>query len=173
VRQWESLDGAARRWLDVSLGCAGAYTEQLYTFGEPTRDPGSRIVSVAYIALLPEAVERERIVWFPYDRLPELAYDHASVARIARERLRARLGYTNIAYNLLPSSFTLSELQQVYETILGRGLDRRNFRKRVLSLGLLVPAGATRRGAHRPAQLYAFAELRPMVIEMLSAPLRS
>jgi 8-oxo-dGTP diphosphatase len=172
VRAWESLDSGARRWLQQHLDSEGAYIEQLYTFGEPSRDPGARIVSVAYLALLASAVARPGVTWFPYDQLPELAYDHASVARIARERLRAKMTYTNIACNLLPESFSLSELQQIYETILGRKLDRRNFRKRVLGLGLLVPAGETRRGAHRPAQLYEFAERRPMVAEVLSAPLR-
>lgn len=173
VRTWESLDSAARRWLQQYLDSEGAYVEQLYTFGEPSRDPGARIVSVVYLALLGTAVAHAGVSWFPYDQLPELAYDHASVARIARERLRAKITYTNVACHLLPASFSLSELQGVYETILGRKLDRRNFRKRVLSLGLLAPVGETRRGAHRPARLYAFAERRPMVAEMRSAPLRS
>src|SRR5262249_51364534 len=125
-----------------------------------SRDPGARIVSVVYIALLPRAVGRDSITWFPYNQLPELAYDHAAVARIARERLRDKMGYTNIACNLLAQSFTLTELQQIYEAILGRALDRRNFRKRVLGLGLVTPVGGTRRGPHRPAQLYDFVQRR-------------
>nr|NIO07780.1 NUDIX hydrolase [Deltaproteobacteria bacterium] len=104
---------------------------------------------------------------FPVTRLPQLAYDHDQVARLAMERLHAKLQYTNIVFSLLPPEFTLGELQEVYEIILRRPLDRRNFRKKILALGLLDPLPKLRRGAHRPASLYAFKRNRPMVVEML------
>ena len=105
--------------------------------------------------------------WHAVTHLPPLAYDHRAVVRTALARLRAKLGYTNLVYALLPEAFTLSDLQAMYEAILGRGLDRRNFRRRMLALGLLRPLGRERRGAHRPAALYAFRERRPMVVRVL------
>ena len=98
--------------------------------------------------------------WFDVTRLPVLAYDHNRIAAVALERLRAKIAYTNVAYGLLPRAFTLAELQRVYEVIRGRPLDRRNFRKRVLEAGLIRPVQRYRRGAHRPAALYAFRERR-------------
>ncbi|MFI5364495.1 MAG: hypothetical protein ACHQ4J_02625 [Candidatus Binatia bacterium] len=105
--------------------------------------------------------------WFPVRALPSLAYDHNAVAQYALGRLQAKLAYTNIVYALLPHEFTLGELQEVYETIRGRRLDRRNFRKKILALGLLRALRRQRRGAHRPAQLYAFTHREPMNIQML------
>lgn len=168
VRENESLDDAALRHLGPVLAGSGAHVEQLYTFGEPGRDPDSRVVSVAYLALLPRTVPAPGIDWLPCERLPRLAYDHRTIARVALERLRAKLAYTNLAWALLDRTFTLAELQQVYESVLGRALDRRNFRKRVLALGLLTPLGATRHGAHRPAQLYRFTTRRPTTVGVLS-----
>jgi 8-oxo-dGTP diphosphatase len=168
VRVAESLDAAAARWLDAALPGESAHLEQLYTFGEPGRDPAARVVSVAYLAFLPRAAEAPGALWFKVAELPGLAYDHGVVARTALQRLRAKLAYTNIAYNLLPGSFTLGELQRAYEAILGRALDRRNFRKRILLLDFLEPLGTARRGRHRPALLYRFAERRPMTIGVLS-----
>jgi 8-oxo-dGTP diphosphatase len=167
VRERESLDHAARRWLGDALAGAATHLEQLYTFGEPGRDPASRVVSVAYLALLPHAVAADGVEWLPCEPLPRFAYDHRTIARVALERLRAKLAYTNLACALLERSFTLAELQQVYETVLGRALDRRNFRKRVLALDLVTPLGATRYGAHRPARLYRAGTRRPIVVAAL------
>jgi len=167
VRTAESLDEAAERWLRAALPGESAHLEQLYTFGEPGRDPASRVVSVAYLALLPRAADAPGVAWWPADALPPLAYDHDAVARVALARLRSKLGYTNVAYSLLPDAFTLAELQHLYEATLGRALDRRNFRKRLLGSGLLVPLAAARRGAHRPARLYRFAERRPVTVAVL------
>lgn len=168
VRENESLGDAARRWLGRALADGGAHVEQLYTFGEPGRDPASRVVSVAYLALLARTVPAPGIEWLRCAPLPRLAYDHRTIARVALERLRAKLAYTNLAWALLDRTFTLAELQQVYESVLGRALDRRNFRKRVLALGLLTPLEATRHGPHRPAQLYRFATRRPITVGVLS-----
>ncbi len=105
--------------------------------------------------------------WQPLARIPPLAYDHGAVVAMAAARLRAKLQYTNLAYTLLPPAFTLSELQALYEGILGRRLDRRNFRRRFLSLGLVRPLRRMRRGAHRPAALYAFRSRRPTTVDVL------
>lgn len=170
----ESLDQAAERETGERTGVANSYIEQVYTFGKPERDPATRVVSVCYLALVAEQRARINatqkyadIRWTPVSRIPHLAYDHDQVARLALQRLRSKLQYTNIVYSLLPSEFTLGELQEVYEIILHRTLDRRNFRKKILSLGLLKRLRKKRRGTHRPAALYAFIRRRPMVIEMV------
>lgn len=176
VRDAESLDDAAARELAAQTGVGDVYLEQLYTFGRPDRDPAARVVSVAYVALIPHgdrfpaalrSPKYRQVAWYPVRRLPPLAYDHADIVRTAVDRLRAKLQYTNLVYTLLPAAFTLSELQAVYEAILARRLDRRNFRKKILSTGLLVPIGRERRGAHRPAALYRFRRRRPTTVAIL------
>jgi 8-oxo-dGTP diphosphatase len=174
VHAEESLDQAAEREVFDLTGVREGYIEQLYTFGKPERDPARRVVSASYLALVPglvlamNSIARYGAVrWFDAGKLPQLAYDHDQVGRMALARLRAKLQYTNIVYSLLPKEFTLGELQEVYETILQRRLDRRNFRKKILALGLLKQLPKQRRGTHRPAALYAFKQKRPMVIEMV------
>ncbi len=170
----ESLDQAAAREVYERTGIKYSYLEQLYTFGKPERDPATRVVSVSYLALVPHqgvglnpASKYADCRWFAANRFPRLAYDHDQVGRLALKRLRSKLQYTNIVYSLLPREFTLGELQEVYETILHRPLDRRNFRKKILALGLLKQLKKKRHGTHRPAWLYAFMKKRPMIIEML------
>ena len=158
----ESLDAAAARELEEETGVSTVYLEQLYTFGRPDRDPRERLISVAYYALIPSdriqlraATDAEAVGWFAVAELPELAFDHAEIVDTAHERLAAKLEYSTIAFQFMPAEFTLSELQTVYETILGQRLDKRNFRKRVQSLQRLEHTGRLRRdGAHRPAKLY-------------------
>lgn len=169
----ESLDDAAGRELREETGVADVYLEQLYTFGEPGRDPRGRVVSVAYFALLrePRAVagadDADDARWFPLGALPPLAFDHAAILDYARVRLRYKIEYTNVVYSLLPDTFTLTELQRVYEIILGRPLDKRNFRKKIGSLDLVAPTGDERReGAHRPARLYRFRSREPIIVEI-------
>lgn len=170
----ESLEEAALREIDLPPAQRGLLVlEQLRTFGDPQRDPRGRVVSTAYLALLPDRgllVPNERYAasaWFAVGALPPLAYDHDQVVAAALERLRGKLAYTNIVYGLLPRRFTFAELQGVYEVILGHELDRRNFRKKMLATGLLRSVAETRRGAHRPAQLFEFAERRPVAVEIL------
>jgi 8-oxo-dGTP diphosphatase len=159
--------------LQAQTGIRDVYLEQLRTFGDPGRDPHTHVVSIAYFALVPDkghvsaSSKYSRFDWFPVQKLPSLAYDHNLIADYALQRLRAKLEYTNIVYSLLPDELTLGELQEVYEIILGRRLDRRNFRKKLRALGLLKPLRRERRGRHRPAQLYAFTRRQPMIIEML------
>jgi len=174
VRARESLDAAAARELREKTSVRSAHLEQLYTFVDPDRDPLSRVVSAVYFALLPDpsiklrtTAKYSNVGWFPITNLPHEAYDHSRLARAALERLRAKLGYTNIAWSLLPRAFTLTELQGVYEIVLGLRLDKRNFRKRILALRLLEPAGAKAGGAHRPAALYSFRSRLPRIVEIL------
>lgn len=169
----EGLEEAARRELRAQTGIEDLYLEQLRTFGAPGRDPRARIVSTAYFALAPSAARAApgtkyaELAWFPVRSLPALAYDHDEIAVCAIERLRAKLQYTNIVYGLLSGEFTLRELQEMYEIILGRCLDRRNFRRKILATGLLRALPQERRGSHRPARLYSFISREPMIVAML------
>jgi 8-oxo-dGTP diphosphatase len=174
VQVGEPLDEAARRELYEKTGVQDLYLEQLYTFGDAHRDPTAHTVSVAYFALVPAFSQALRsgekyagVGWFPVRGLPQLAYDHNTIAAYALQRLQAKLGYTNIVYSLLPPEFTLAELQDIYEIILDQKLDRRNFRRKIMDLGLLKPLQKTRRGAHRPAMLYAFTRRSPMNVAVL------
>ncbi len=174
MRVGETLDQAARRELRASTGLRDAYLEQLFTFGDPTRDPAGHVVSVVYLALTAAAevagaacAKYRQGRWYGVSELPRLAYDHERVAQVALERLRGKLEYTNVACNLLPDGFTFAELERLYAAVLGRKLDRRNFRRRLMASGLLRRLPATRRGRHRPAALYAFSERTPRVIALL------
>ena len=163
VLERETLEEAARRELQEETGLEDVYLEQLYTFGDPDRDPRGRTIAVAYYALTPPAplrasTDAATAAWHPAARPPKLAFDHAKILRTGLERLRAKLGYSTVGFELLPRQFTLTELQALYEAILERPLDKRNFRKKILSLGLLKSEGQKRAaGAHRPARLYSFA----------------
>jgi 8-oxo-dGTP diphosphatase len=174
VRMGEMLEAAARRELEASTGLSNTYLEQLFTFGDPSRDPRAHVVSVAYLGLIPDpaAVSRPSHKygaggWFEIAKLPPLAYDHALMAAYAFKRLRSKLEYSNIAYALLPPVFTFAEFEELYATILDRPIDRRNFRRRILAMGLLRQLKRTRRGPHRPAALYAFARQGLQMIQML------
>ncbi len=164
----EAPEDAATRKLGEETGVTDVYLEQLYTFAG--LDPSRPSIAVSYFALAPQDRVRLRSSdtwqpgWRPVDQPPELAFHNERVLSYARERLRAKLEYTNVAYSLLPPQFTLSRLQRVYEAIAGRPLDKRNFRRRMLSLGILRATGkSAREGAHRPAQLYEFASRAPTV----------
>lgn len=171
----ESVDGSARRNLFEKTGVKNVYLEQLYTFGEIGRDPFGRVVSVAYFALIPSDNIRLKttreygdVQWFGIDALPKLAYDHKKIITTACERLQKKLGYSNIAYSLLPKKFPLSELQKTYEIILKRKLDKRNFRKKIFSLGLVKKTDKTERGrSNRPAALYEFAKKTAQIMSIL------
>ena len=160
----ESLEDAARRELEAIAGVRDVYLEQLYTFGDPQRDPRARVITVVYYALmraeeLPGSVgdETTESAWFPVSTPPSLAFDHRAILDYTMQRLRGKLEYTTIGYQLLAPEFTLSELQEVYEAILDRPRDKRNFRKKMLSTGILEQTPHTRKtGQHRPAALYRF-----------------
>ena len=175
VKPGESVDAAAKRHLAEKAGVKNVYLEQLYAFGRVDRDPFGRVVSVAYFALVPPdgvrlstTEEYGDVRFFPVDTLPALAYDHREVIETAIRRLKSKIGYTNIAYSLLPHNFTLTELQDVYEIILGRPIDKRNFRKKLSTLRLVQPTGKRQSGAaNRPAALYRFATRKVETVEIL------
>jgi 8-oxo-dGTP diphosphatase len=158
----EDLEQAALRELQEETGIRGVYLEQLYTFGQPDRDPRERVITVAYYSLVPidrlsvgAASDARELGWFGIDQLPELAFDHRTIISKAKQRLTAKLDYSTIALQFMPSKFTLSELQRVYEIIHGEALDKRNFRKRVMAYGCMEDTGdVSRNGSHRPARLY-------------------
>lgn len=164
VRVEETIDEAARRELAEETGLSNVFLEQLYTFGAVERDPRERVVSVAYYSLVKlaehpatGASDASDAAWFPVAAPPSLAFDHAEILQCGLDRLRSKLRYEPIGFELLPSKFTLSELQHLYEAVLQTQLDKRNFRKKILSTGLLTPLKeVARKGAHRPAQLFRF-----------------
>lgn len=163
----ESLEGGALRQLAEETGLRGVSLEQFHAFGDPGRDPRGRTITVAFFGFvasdqLPHARagdDAAGIGWFPVRRPPPLAFDHKKILEFAEERLRARIRNGPTAFQLLSRKFTLTELQQLYETILRKRLDKRNFRRKVLSLGLLRPLAERRKtGPHRPARLYTFSD---------------
>lgn len=164
VRVDETLDAAAARELSEEAGVEDVYLEQLYTFGALDRDPRERVVTVAYYALAKLADHRVRaasdaigVGWFALDELPKLAFDHAEIVARAHERLRGKVRYAPIGFELLPARFSLTQLQRLYEIIVGSTFDKRNFRKRIFAMDLLVPTDEVEQGVrHRAARLYRF-----------------
>jgi len=164
VRVDETLDTAARRELAEEAGLKEVFLEQLYMFGTVDRDPRERIVSVAYYALVKladfstkGATEAADARWFRVSQAPKLAFDHAEILATALARLKGKVRYQPIGFELLLPKFTLSQLQHLYEAVLETALDKRNFRKKVLGFGLLVPLKEIQMaGRHRPAQLFRF-----------------
>jgi 8-oxo-dGTP diphosphatase len=167
IHEEESLESAAKRELYEEAGVRDVFLEQLFTFGEPRRDPRGRVITVAYYALI--ASDKITLVagsdaaaagWFPVSNLPPLAFDHRHILDYAVERLRNKLEYTTVGFELLPEKFTLSELQSVYEAILGRPLDKRNFRRKIALLKILKPLREWQSTGRKPAQLFRFAASR-------------
>ncbi|HFC36335.1 MAG TPA: NUDIX hydrolase [Candidatus Moranbacteria bacterium] len=160
----ETLDDTAKRVLKEKAGVRGIYMEQLYAFSELKRDIRWRMISVAYFALvnsdkinLKTMDYYSDIDWIKVSKLPKMAFDHKKIIKYGLKRLRAKIEYTNIVYGLLGDEFTLTELQNVYEIILNQKIDKRNFRKKILSMNLLEETKKIKRGLkHRPAKLYRF-----------------
>ena len=163
IRVDETAEQSVDRLLNQKGGIFHIYKEQLYTFSKIDRDPRGRVVSVAYIALThPNHVQdftniETETMWRSLTRLPKLAYDHDEITKIALDRLRTKITHTDIAKHCMPKEFTLSDLQKVYEVVLGEGMDKRNFRKRIVSLDILKNTKRTlKKGVMRPAALYSF-----------------
>ncbi len=160
----ETLDDAARRELLEETGVANVFLEQLYTFGGLDRDPRERVVTVAYYALInlldhqvQAATDARDAAWFAVTDLPDLPFDHERIVDVALMRLKGKVRYEPIGFELLPPKFTLSQLQRLYEKILEQPLDKRNFRKKILGMGLLVELDEIQKDvAHRAARLYRF-----------------
>jgi 8-oxo-dGTP diphosphatase len=164
VRVDETLEDAARRELREETGLERVFLEQLFTFGALERDPRERVVSVAHYALVKlgdhkvrAATDARDAAWFAVWDVPALAFDHERVLQTALARLRGKVRYQPIGFELLPAKFTLSQLQRLYEKILERELDKRNFRKKVLAMDFIVELGEVETDvAHRAARLYRF-----------------
>jgi 8-oxo-dGTP diphosphatase len=167
LRAEESLEEAAKRELHEETSVRDVYLEQLFSFGNPARDPRGRVVTVAYYALvssdhmdLTAGADAAEAKWLPVKKLPPLAFDHASIVEYALERLRNKLEYTTVGFQLLPKKFTLAELQGVYEAILGKKIDKRNFRRKMALLKILKPLKEWKETGRKPAQLFSFAAKR-------------
>lgn len=166
----ESLEAAVRRELEEETGIAVNYLEQLYTFGEPKRDPRQRIISIAYFALVKSAkfqelkasTDAENAQWFSIKELPELAFDHKQILHTAIERIRAKIRYQPIGFELLDRTFPFADLEKLYMALLGRDIDRRNFSRKMLALGILDETNELARpeGAGRPSKMYQFNQQR-------------
>tara|TARA_B100001750_G_scaffold191533_1_gene161974 strand:+ start:796 stop:1452 length:657 start_codon:yes stop_codon:yes gene_type:complete len=164
VREGEDLEAAARRELREETGLDDVFLEQLYSFGAPGRDPRGHVVSVAWVALVNArdhavhaATDARDAAFFPLGEVPELAFDHDVILAAAEERVRGKVRYRPIGFELLPERFTLGDLQHLYEAVIGRPLDKRNFRKKMLALEFLTDTGEREEGVpHRPARLYRF-----------------
>jgi 8-oxo-dGTP diphosphatase len=166
VEQDESLDDAAERILYELTGLRELHMEQFHTFGEVNRHPQGRVITVAYYALLRLNGQKElkpitqiakKAFWHPVNDLPKLAFDHTEIFKTGFNKIRRRLGYQPIAFELLPEKFTLTQLQSLYEAILNKKLDKRNFRKKMLSYGFLKELDEKQKGvSYRAAKLYKF-----------------
>jgi 8-oxo-dGTP diphosphatase len=164
VHEEEGLEEAARRELQEETGLDRIFLEQLFTFGDVGRDPRGRVVSVAYYALVKlgdhkvrAATDAREASWFPVWDTPSLAFDHERILQTALVRLKGKVRYQPLGFELLPAKFTLTQLQRVYEKILERPLDKRNFRKKLLAMELLVELDEVEQDvAHRAARLYRF-----------------
>ena len=164
VHVGESLDAAAKRELLEETSVDKIFLEQLYTFGAPDRDPREHIVSVVYYALVnlsehkPKAdTDASNAEWFDIDDIPKLAFDHKQIFVFSIDRLRGKLRYQPIGFELLPRKFTLSQLQHLYEIVLNKEIDKRNFRKKILKMDILKDLDEIQKAvAHRAAKLYSF-----------------
>ena len=164
VRLDERLEDAALRELREETGIEKVYLEQLCTIGDIGRDPRERVVTVAYYALVRlsdhrvrAATDAREAAWFAIDDLPSLAFDHDNILATAHQRLRGKVRYQPIGFELLPNKFALRQLQHLYEVILDRPLDKRNFRKKILAMDILVELNEVETDvAHRAARLYRF-----------------
>jgi 8-oxo-dGTP diphosphatase len=162
----ETAEQSVERLITAKAQVASSkvYVEQLYTFSNINRDPRGRVVAVAYSGYVPweklstaEREDKDSVYWRPISKLPKLAYDHKEIVAKALERLQSRITYSTLSSKLVDKEFTLTELEQVYEAVLGKDIDKRNFRKKILSLDLLKQLNKERRGLkQRPAKLYSF-----------------
>ena len=164
LQMTETFSQACSRILSDKLGIGNVFLEQLYSFDRIDRDPRGRVVSVAYFALInPRNFEviagqmANDVRWFPVNTLPDLAFDHAEIFSLALQRIRAKILYYPVGFELLNETFTMTELQDLYESILGITIDRRNFRRKILESGYVITTGQKREGLkNRHPDLYKF-----------------
>ncbi len=177
IRPHETAEDAVRRqlWEKAHIDPQHVHIEQLYTFSKIDRDKRGRVVSVAYMALVPweDLSEKEKqhtpeVFWQKMNKAKKLAYDHDEILEVALERLRTRVAYSTLMSKMMPHEFTLTELEHTYELVLHTKLDKRNFRKKILKLGIVTPLAHKRKqGASRPAQLYSFASKKVDTVAVL------
>ena len=168
VKNNESLEEAVERELKEETGININYLEQLYSFGDPDRDPRGRVVSIAYFGLVrPDAfqisasTDASDVQWFSIDSLPELSFDHKNILNVAIKRLQSKITYEPLGFELLDQKFPFSDLEKLYTTLLGRDIDRRNFRKKLMSLNILDELDEKlKKGSGRPANLFKFNQKR-------------
>jgi 8-oxo-dGTP diphosphatase len=164
MKEDESLEEAVRRELKEESGVDVSYLEQLYSFGKPERDPRNRVVSITYYGLvrpkdyqLSAQTDAEDVAWFNINKLPKLAFDHKLIVDTAIKRLRGKLAYEPVGFELLDKKFPFSDLEKLYQTLLDTELDRRNFKKRIMSYGFLEELNeSVQRSVGRPAALFQF-----------------
>jgi len=160
----ESFQGACSRVLATKLGMDKVYLAQLYTFDDPTRDPRGRVISVAYFALInPKKFEivagsmANDVQWFDVRKIPALGFDHKIIFKTAHQRLKSKILYDPVGFELLDEMFTMPELHHLYECILDTKIDRRNFRRKILDSEYIIATGSRREGLqNRPADLFKF-----------------
>ena len=174
VRMDESLEEAAKRELQEETGVKEIYLEQLYTFGDPKRDPRGRVITVSYMALVnSEKIKLEATTdvseaqWFSVKKLPSLAFDHKKILGYALKRLKWKFEYTIVAFSFLPKGFTMGQVQIIYETVFGRKFDKRNFAKKIMSLNILREEGIKKDVSHRPPMSYSLKNNIGNIVEIL------
>ena len=170
----ESLEEAAVRELEEETGVKDLYLEQLYTFGDPKRDPRGRVITVSYMALIDSkkvvlraSTDVSEAEWFPVKKSPELAFDHKEILSYALKRLKWKFEYTAVAFSLLPKKFTISQVQRIFEIVFNKKFDKRNFFKKILSLNILKEEGINRDVSHRPPMLYSLKKNIGEIVEII------
>ncbi len=176
VRIHESLEEAAKRELEEETGVKDVYLEQLYSFGDPKRDPRGRVITISYMALinseqvkLKAATDVSEVQWFSVKNLPVVAFDHKEILDYAFKRLKWKFEYTPVGFSLLPNKFTLGEIQNIYEIVFDQQFDKRNFAKKILSLDILKEEGIKKDVSHRPPMLHSLKKNVPKIINFLKA----
>lgn len=174
VKMDEDLEQGAKRELQEETGVKDAYLEQLYTFGDVKRDPRGRVITVAYFALinsekvkLKATTDVSEAKWFPVLGLPKPAFDHQKIIDYAIKRLRWKFEYTHVAFSMLPKKFSFTQLQKIYEIVFNKKFDKRNFRKKVLSLNILEEEEIKKDVSYRPPQLFSLKTNIPKIIEII------
>jgi len=175
VRIDESIEEAAKRELQEETNVKDVYLEQLYTFGDPKRDPRGRVITISYIALvnsnsmnLKASTDVSEVKLFSVSKLPTLAFDHKKIFDYGLKRLRWKFEYTTVAFSMLPKEFSLSQVQKIYEIVFNKEFDKRNFAKKILSLDILEERGIKRDVSHRPPMLYSLKKNIGEIVEIIS-----
>lgn len=174
VRINESLEDAAKRELEEETNVKEVYLEQLYSFGDPKRDPRGRVITISYFALinsskikLKASTDVSETKWFSVSKVSLLAFDHKKILNYALKRLKWKFEYTTIAFSLLSKNFSLGDLQRIYEMIFKKSFDKRNFRKKILSLGILKEKSINKRAPYRPPRLYSLKNKEGKIVHII------